>query len=103
MILTPHLQKTIEGCFFLFWVKMLPGSPPGDPPEDPRGIPRSWGGLRRFIFVILGLGAGDPQVPTGRGSRPGYEGILGRPSSCVRPAEPSHCGVFQLVARDGAG
>ena len=28
----------------------------------------------RSFFTILGLGAGDPQVPTWRGSRPGYEG-----------------------------
>ena len=39
----------------------------------PRGIPQSWGALSLF-FVILGLGAGDPQVPTGRGSRPGPVG-----------------------------
>ena len=26
-----------------------------------------------FIFVILGFGAGDPQVPTGRGIRLGFE------------------------------
>ena len=42
-----------------------------------------------FIFMILGLGAGDPQVPTWRGSRLGFEvppedprgtpGIQGKP------------------------
>ena len=31
------------------------------------------GDLRRFIFMILGLGDGDPQDPTGRGARGGFE------------------------------
>ena len=52
----------------------MPQGDQGDPPRGiSQGIPRSWGGLRRFFFMILGLGAGDPQVPTGRGSRLGYE------------------------------
>ena len=53
---------------------MLPkggGDPPGDPPE-----------LGRFkaFFLILGLGARDPQVPTWRGSRRGYEVPPGGPT-----------------------
>ena len=54
----------------------LPGSPGGVLlGGSTRGIPSEvCGGLRRCIFIILGLGPGDPQVPTGRGSRPGFEG-----------------------------
>ena len=45
----PPPKKTIEGCF-LFWVKMLPGSPPGDPPEDPWGDPPELGRFKAFYL-----------------------------------------------------
>ena len=94
-------RKGLEGCFniknlkllravsFLFLVNMLPGGPGGVSRRPPRGIPRGGGAVRRLIFMIWGLGSRDPQVPTWRGSRPGYEVPPGDP-----PSNPPVWGVL---------
>ena len=62
----PEIKPKALGLFLFFQVGMLPGDPGGDspdpredPPEGPLEDPPELGGLRRFIAMILGLGAGD--------------------------------------------
>jgi hypothetical protein len=65
-------KKGLGASFLIFWLKMLPGAHGGDAPEDPPEDPLTVGDLRRFIFSILGLGAGDTRVLPGTesGSEP---------------------------------
>jgi hypothetical protein len=61
--------------------------------------------VRRVIFTILGLGAGDPQVPTWRESRVGFEVPPGDPPGDRHQCRPLMKALFvlQLGGRQAEG